>query len=96
MSSDAVENGYTTYEVSRSLGEGNLFFLHVLRFFIARNDILYIRFFLWVWLAGPICFEELLDTAVAGVDEVAAILDNAVFRLDFFQQMCDFSWQICH
>lgn len=40
--------GRKTYEVSSSFGQSNFFLLDVLRFFIVRDDILYICFFFGV------------------------------------------------
>lgn len=85
-----------TYKVSRFITQVNLLLLHRLSLFKIHHDILGVRFFFRVGLAGAIGLEEFLDAAVAHDDHVATFLYHAVFGLNFFQQVRDLGGQVRH
>lgn len=82
--------------MSRFITQADLLLLHGLSLFKIHHDILRVRFFFRVGLAGAIGLEELLDAAVTHDDHVAAFLHHAVFGLNFFQQVRDLGGQVCH
>lgn len=48
-----------------------------------------------VGLAGAVGFEVFLDSGVVVGDGGAAVLDGAVFGLDFFEEVLDLGGEVC-
>lgn len=65
-----------------------------LGFVVGCEDGYGVGFFFGVYLAGAVCFEEFLNAGVAGGGVGPAVLDDAVFGLDLFQEMRYFSGKI--
>lgn len=77
-----------------ALAEAYFFFLEYVGFVVVCEDGFGVGFVFWVFLAGAVGFEEFLDAGVVGGDVRSAFLDDAVFGLDFFEEMSYFGGQI--
>ncbi|KAL8957216.1 MAG: hypothetical protein Q9193_005457, partial [Seirophora villosa] len=77
-----------------AFAEADFLFLEDLGFVVVREDGFGVGFVFGVFLAGAVGFEEFLDAGVAGGGIGSAFLDDAVFGLDFFEEVSDFSGQI--
>lgn len=62
----------------------NFFILDVLRLVVVGQDGFGVGFFLGIRLPGAVGFEEFLNAGVAGLDDVATVVHDALFGLDLF------------
>ncbi|KAI4172310.1 MAG: hypothetical protein LQ346_008617, partial [Caloplaca aetnensis] len=70
-----------------AIAEADLFFLVDLGFVVVGEDSFGVGLIFGVYLAGAVGLEELLDRGIAGGGVRAALLDDAVFGLDFLEEM---------
>lgn len=87
--------GKCTYKSSSLFAQANFLLLDSLRLVEIRLDVLHVRLLLGIGMAGTIGSYESLYVVVPSVDGTTTFLDNAIFGLDFFEQMRYFGGQIC-
>ena len=90
------DGGGRLYQQSGLFTQAHFFLLDDLRLVKVGHDVFAVAFLFGIRLPGAVELEEFLDAAVARGDDVAALLDHAVFGLDFFEQVGDFGGEVCH
>jgi len=81
------ESENVSYEGRGFLTQTNLLVLDILGFVEICHDILDVGLFFGVRLACAVGFQELLNAAIAGIDDASAFLDDSIFGLDLLQEM---------
>lgn len=64
-------------------------------FVVVCHGVFAVAVFFGVELAAAVHFQELLDAVIAGCYVRSAFLDDAVFGLDFFEEMLDLGGEVC-